>query len=148
MEQRLTMITLGVADVAKAAAFYERLGWRQAESPSPEVAFFQLGGIVLGLYGRAQLADEAKVKNTPPGFGGVAVAHNVRDKKTVDAVLREAKAAGAQIRKEAEEVFWGGYSGYFTDPDGHLWEVAYNPFWPLDDKTGAVSIPPPPPAGD
>ncbi len=128
MEQRLSLVTLGVADVARARAFYEALGWTaSAIDGEGRVAFFQLPGMVLGLFGRAALAEDAGVPAEGSGFSGIALAYNTRSRGEVDERLREAEAAGGRIVKPAEQVFWGGYSGYFADPDGHLWEVAWNP---------------------
>jgi len=145
MEQRLTMVTLGVRDLARARAFYEQgLGWTLGGGVEGQVAFYQLGGLLLGLYGLEALAEDAKLELAPlaPGksFGGITLAYNQPDKAAVDATLKEAAAAGATILKAAEEVFWGGYSGYFADPDGHPWEVAFNPFWTLNDD-GSVTLP-------
>jgi len=141
MEQRLSLVSLGVADIAESTRFYNALGWKHAESQSNEaITFFQMGGIILGLYGRAALAEDAQVADSEPGFSGVALAHNTRSKDEVDAVLALAEKAGATIKKPAQEVFWGGYSGYFADPDGHLWEVAWNPFFPIADN-GAIHLP-------
>ena len=131
MEPRVSLITLGVADVARSRAFYEALGFKAGTASQESVTFFDAGGVVLGLYGRHALAEDAKVDDSAPGFSGVAVAHNARSEGDVDAVLAEAVAAGAKLIKPAEKVFWGGYSGYFADPDGHLWEVAYNPYFKL-----------------
>ena len=130
MQPRISMITLGVRDLAASIAFYERgLGLPRMESP-PEVAFFTLDGSWLGLYGRAALAADATVPAEGSGFAGVALAHNVTSEAEVDALLAQAVAAGARLVKPGQKVSWGGYSGYFADPDGHLWEVAYNPhFW-------------------
>lgn len=145
MDQRMTMVTLGVRDLAKARAFYEEgLGWTLSDGVEGNVAFYQLaGGVLLGLYGLAALAEDARVAvaDLQPGktFGGITLAYNVADKATVDATLREAEAAGGTVLKPAEDVFWGGYSGYFADPDGHPWEVAWNPFWTLKDD-GTVSL--------
>ncbi len=141
MEPRISLITLGVADVEASRRFYERLGWRASKAGvAGEAAFFQAGGMALGLYGRRALAADARVADTEPGFGGVALAHNVRDKATVDRVLAEAATAGGRILKPAEDAFWGGYSGYFADPDGHLWEIALNPHFALA-ADGALSLP-------
>lgn len=140
MEPRLTLITLGVDDMARARAFYERLGFKASPDSQESVTFFDAGGVVLGLFGRAALAEDVKVENTAAAFSGVALAHNVRSESEVDSVLNEAEAAGARILKPGQKVFWGGYSGYFADPDGHLWEVAFNPFWPLD-ANGAILLP-------
>jgi len=137
MSPRISMITLGVRDLAKAVRFYEHgLGFPRMESP-PTVAFFTLHGSWLGLYGREALAEDASVPAEGSGFAGFALAHNVGSKDEVDAVMKQAVAAGATMAKPPREVFWGGYSGYFRDPDGHLWEIAYNPhFWvgPHDDR--------------
>ena len=145
MEQRLTMVTLGVRDLARAQRFYEEgLGWTRGGGVEGNVAFYQLaGGILLGLYGLEPLAEDARVAlpELVPGktFGGITLAFNVADKAAVDATLTEAEQAGASILKPAEDVFWGGYSGYFADPDGHPWEVAWNPFWTLRED-GTVSL--------
>ena len=130
MNPRISMITLGVRDLAVAVRFYEEgLGFPRMDSP-PEVAFFTLDGTWLGLYGREALAADAGVSPEGSGFESFALAHNVGSEAEVDEVIRQALAAGATLAKEPEKVFWGGYSGYFKDPDGHLWEVAHNPhFW-------------------
>lgn len=132
------MITLGVRDLASSIIFYEQgLGFPRMESP-PEVAFFTLNGTWLGLYGREALAEDATVSPEGKGFESFALAHNVRSEKEVDETVTQAVNAGATLVKEPQKVFWGGYSGYFKDPDGHLWEVAYNPlFWvgPTDENT-------------
>lgn len=136
MKPRISMITLGVRDLARAVSFYQDgLGFPRMPSP-PEVAFFTLDGTWLGLYGRAALAEDAGVPASGNGFAGFALAHNVVSEAQVDAVMGQAVAAGATLVKPAQRAFWGGYSGYFADPDGHLWEVAHNPlFWvgPPDD---------------
>jgi uncharacterized protein len=143
MEPRISLITLGVADIAKATAFYTRLGWTASPASNDSVTFFQAGGSIFGLYGREALAKDA---NLPPGSAPagqsarMALAYNGRDKQEVDAVLAEAEAAGATIVKPAEDTFWGGYSGYFADPDGHLWEVAWNPFFPIAED-GSIRLP-------
>jgi catechol 2,3-dioxygenase-like lactoylglutathione lyase family enzyme len=129
MNPRISMITLGVRDMVKAVAFYrDGLGFPQMESP-PSVAFFTLNGSWLGLYGHEELAEDANVSAAGSGFKGVALAHNVASEAEVDQVLTQAVAAGATLTKPAQKTFWGGYSGYFQDPDGHLWEVAHNPFF-------------------
>lgn len=140
MEPRLSFVTLGVADIARARAFYEKLGFKASSDSNENVTFFDAGGVVLALFGRAALAADAKVQDSTPGFSGVALAHNVRAENEVAQVLAEAEAAGAVIVKPAETAFWGGHSGYFRDPDGHLWEVAFNPFFPFDDA-GHVVLP-------
>jgi uncharacterized protein len=130
MEQRLSLVTLGVADLERARRFYEDgLGWRRGNQHE-EVAFYQLGGMVLALWGRDALARDARLPDAG-GFGGIALAYNARSREEVDAVLAEAAAAGGRILKPAEDTFWGGYSGYFADPDGHPWEVAWNPGWTI-----------------
>lgn len=137
MDQRLSLVTLGVADVARARAFYEALGWR-GTSPDDDVVFFQAGGMVLALWSRAKLAEDSGVAD-PGGWGGVTLAHNVGSPEEVDAVLAQAQAAGARIPRHGAATFWGGYSGMFVDPDGHPWEVAHNPHWTLHPD-GSVSL--------
>lgn len=128
MKPRISMITLGVSDLARAVRFYEEgLGFPRLESP-PEVAFFTLNGTWLGLYGRDALAEDAGIPSQGSGFSGIALSHNVDSDVEVDAVIDHAVAAGATLIKPGQKVFWGGYSGYFADPDGYLWEVAHNPF--------------------
>ncbi|MDV3237399.1 MAG: VOC family protein [Gammaproteobacteria bacterium] len=131
MQPRISMITLAVRDLPAAIAFYEHgLGFPRMDSP-PEVAFFTLDGTWLALYGREALAEDATVSARGEGFEGFTLAHNVGSEREVDAVVAQAVAAGATLVKPPQKVSWGGYSGYFKDPDGHLWEVAYNPFfWP------------------
>jgi len=137
MKPRISMITLGVSDLAASIRFYEQgLGFPRMESP-PEVAFFTLHGTWLGLYGREALAEDACVPAQGSGFGGFTLAHNVHSEAEVDEVIRLAEQAGATITKPPGKVFWGGYSSYFQDPDGHLWEVAYNPLFrvgPADES--------------
>ncbi|UCD69202.1 MAG: VOC family protein [Betaproteobacteria bacterium] len=129
MKPRISMITLGVRDLPASVRFYEQgLGFPRMESP-PEVAFFKLNGTWLGLYGREALAKDATVPAKGEGFEGFALAHNVNSQEEVDAVISQAIDAGATLVKKPQKVFWGGYSGYFKDPDGHLWEVAHNPFF-------------------
>jgi predicted lactoylglutathione lyase len=140
MEQRVSLITLGVADVARARVFYESLGWVTAVEPESDVSFFQAGGIVVALWGRAELAADSVVRDDRGGWGGITLAHNVRSREEVDAVLAEAEAAGATIARGGAETFWGGYSGVFVDLDGHRWEVAHNPYWTLRDD-GSVILP-------
>jgi len=130
MKPRISMITLAVNDLEKSVRFYEKgLGFPKMESP-PEVAFFTLHGSWLGLYSRDALAGDASVSSEGSGFNGFALAHNVETEAEVDQVIEQAISAGATLTKPAQKVFWGGYSGYFKDPDGHLWEIAHNPlFW-------------------
>jgi uncharacterized protein len=130
VEQRVSLITLGVADVQRARAFYERLGWTTKAASDDDVVFFQAGGLVVALWGRQELAADSGVRDTR-GWGGVTLAHNVASPGEVDATLAEAKAAGATIPRAGADTFWGGYSGVFVDPDGHPWEVAHNPHWTL-----------------
>ncbi len=139
MEQRLSVITLGVADLARARAFYEALGWTTGAAPEDDVVFFQAGGMVLALWGRDQLAADSGVTEDPGGWGGITLAHNVGSPDEVDAVIEEARAAGARIAREGGPTFWGGYSGAFADPDGHPWEVAHNPHWTLE-ADGSVRL--------
>ena len=138
MEQRISLITLGVADVPAARAFYEALGWTCNTDPALDVAFFQLGGVVLAVWDRGKLAEDSTVTDRG-GFGGVTLAYNVRAPEEVDAVLAEAEAAGATIGRPGAKTYWGGYSGVFIDPDGHPWEVAHNPHWTVDED-GSVSL--------
>ena len=139
MEQRISLVTLGVADLPRAKAFYEALGWRSQEVE--ETVFFQAGGLAVVLWGRAALAADSGVADSgADGFGGVALAHNVRSRGEVDAVLAEAAAAGAMITRPAAETSYGGYAGCFTDPDGHVWEVAHNPGFRLGPD-GSLTVP-------
>lgn len=138
MEQRLSLITLGVADIARARAFYSALGWREAGDPTMDVAFFQAGCLALALWSRESLAEDSRVSD-PGGWGGVTLAYNVRSREEVDAVIEEARAAGATVGREGAETFWGGYSGVFIDPDGHPWEIAHNPRWTLAED-GSIRI--------
>ena len=140
MEQRVSLVTLGVADLERARRFYESLGWRSDSEPGADVIFFQAGGLVFGLWGRAQLAEDSGVDD-PGGFGGITLAYNVRSPEEVDATLAEAEQAGAGIVRPGAPTFWGGYSGVFHDPDGHPWEIAHNPFWTLRDD-GSISLTP------
>jgi catechol 2,3-dioxygenase-like lactoylglutathione lyase family enzyme len=139
MDQRISLITLGVADLARARAFYERLGWQGQEVE--ETVFFQIGGAAMVLWARQKVADDAGIEDrTTDGFGGVTLAHNVRSPAEVDAVLSAADAAGAVITKPAQETFYGGYAGFFTDLDGHVWEIAHNPGFEIADD-GSITIP-------
>ena len=137
--QRVTLITLGVADLAAARAFYRRLGWLEQGS-NPGVAFYQLQGAVLGLFGRQALAADQGRAAAVLGTGAMTLAQNFGSEAEVDAVYAEALAAGGTGLKKPEKVFWGGYSGYWADPDGHVWEVAMNPFWPLQ-ADGSLVLP-------
>jgi uncharacterized protein len=139
MEQRLSLVTLGVGDLARARAFYEALGWTTRAGPEDDVVFFQAGAIVVALWDRARLAEDSGVED-PGGYGGITLAHNVHSPDEVDVVMGQAETAGAAIARPAAETFWGGYSGVFLDLDGHPWEIAHNPRWILDED-GAVSLP-------
>jgi catechol 2,3-dioxygenase-like lactoylglutathione lyase family enzyme len=140
MEQRVSLITLGVADLKRSREFYERLGWRRSMAQAEGVVFFQAGGMALALYPRLNLAKDANIAPEGHGFNGIALAYNTRNRAEVDSVLKEAAAAGAAVLKLAQEAFWGGYSGYFADPDGFLWEVAWNPSFPIAED-GSIRIP-------
>ena len=138
MEQRVSLVTLGVADLDRSARFYEEgLGWKRGTN-NEGVVFFQTPGTIVGLFPRDALAEDIGIDSAGSGFSGVTLAFNARSREEVDAVLKEAVAAGAKLMKRAEEVFWGGYSGYFADPDGHLWEVAHNPFWTIEEDGRAT----------
>jgi len=130
MEQRLSLVTLGVADLSRARAFYEALGWTTGAQPADDVVFFQAGGMIVALWSREQLAEDSVVEDSG-GWSGVTLAHNVRSPEEVDAVIAEAERAGATIGRAGAPTFWGGYSGVFLDPDGHPWEVAHNPRWTI-----------------
>jgi predicted lactoylglutathione lyase len=138
MEQRLSLVTLGVSDLERAKRFYEALGWVTNTEPGLDVYFFQAGGMVVALWSRASLAEDSGVEDSG-GWGGVTLAHNVRSPEEVDAVIAEAEAAGATIPRHGAETFWGGYSGVFVDPDGHPWEVAHNPSWTIEND-GSIRI--------
>jgi catechol 2,3-dioxygenase-like lactoylglutathione lyase family enzyme len=137
VEQRLSLVTLGVADVRRAREFYERLGWRRT-GEGDDVAFFQAGCMIFALWGRDELAKDSTVEDAG-GWGGVTLAYNARSPEEVDAVIAEADAAGATIGRRGAPTFWGGYSGLFLDPDGHPWEVAHNPHWTIADD-GSVKL--------
>jgi catechol 2,3-dioxygenase-like lactoylglutathione lyase family enzyme len=130
MEQRVSLITLGVSDLARARRFYEALGWRTGAAPDDDVVFFQARGMIVALWSREALARDSVVEDGG-GWGGITLAHNVASPAAVDAVVEEARAAGGSVRREGAETFWGGYSAAFADPDGHVWEVAHNPHWTL-----------------
>jgi predicted lactoylglutathione lyase len=138
MDQRLSLVTLGVSDLERAKRFYEALGWVTNTEPGLDVYFFQAGGMVVALWSRASLAEDSGVEDSG-GWGGVTLAHNVRSPEEVDAVIAEAEAAGATIPRHGAETFWGGYSGVFVDPDGHPWEVAHNPSWTIEND-GSIRI--------
>ncbi len=140
MEQRLSLVTLGVADLARSREFYERLGWRRSMAKAEGVVFFQAGGMALALFPRSELARDARIAPEGSGFSGISLAYNTRTRDEVDAVLAEAEAAGATLLKPGEEASWGGYSGYFSDPDGFPWEVAWNPSFPMMED-GSIRIP-------
>lgn len=132
MEPRVSFITLGVADIAASRKFYEALGFKASTASQDAVTFFNAGGVVLALFGREALARDAGLQGGTAGFSGITLAHNVNSEAEVDAAIGDAMAAGAMLLKPGQKAFWGGYSGYFSDPDGHLWEIAFNPFMPLD----------------
>jgi len=131
MEQRLSVVTLGVSDLERARGFYEALGWTSGSEPGSDVVFFQAGGMIISLWSRSSLAADSGVADRG-GWGGVTLAHNVGSPEEVDAILTAARVAGATIARDAGRTFWGGYSGVFVDPDGHPWEIAHNPHWALE----------------
>ena len=139
MEQRVSLVTLGVRDLGRARAFYEALGWKTRAKPDDDVAFFPTPGVILALWDRASLAEDSAVSDSG-GWGGVTLAYNVRSPAEADEVLAAAAAAGGTILRPGSETFWGGYSGIFADPEGHPWEVAHNPHWTLDDE-GSITLP-------
>jgi hypothetical protein len=138
MEQRLSLITLGVSDLDRARSFYEGLGWKTGAAPTDDVVFFQAGGMIVALWGRDRLAEDSGVEDGG-GWGGVTLAYIVRSPEEADAVIEEARRSGARIAREPAKTFWGGYSGIFVDPDGHPWEVAHNPHWTLE-ADGSVRL--------
>ncbi|MGH7874575.1 MAG: VOC family protein [Candidatus Binatia bacterium] len=140
MQQRISLITLGVADLQRAVAFYEGvIGWKAAEGPAG-VVFFDLNGVVVALWPHDELAKDTELPPAAvPAYRGYALAHNVRSEEDVDAIFARLKSSGATIVKEPQKAFWGGYSGYFADPDGHIWEIAHNPFWTIE-QDGRVSM--------
>ena len=140
MEPRLSLLTLGVDDVARSRRFYEALGFVASGPSNEDVAFFMAGGVVLSLYSRAALLRDTGLSDGKPGFSGITLAHNVRSEPEVAAVLAEVVAAGGRLVKASHKVFWGGTIGYFADPDGHLWEVAYNADFPFDEA-GNLQLP-------
>jgi len=140
MKANVTLITLTVADIGKATRFYENLGFVKSRESQEEVSFFRAGGIVLSLWSRKAQIEDANAGALWNGNGGIVVAQNVASEAEVDAIMGKAKAAGARILKPGTKTFWGGYNGYFADPDGHLWEIAHNPHWQLD-KDGQLVLP-------
>ncbi|PWB39386.1 MAG: glyoxalase [Rhodocyclales bacterium] len=140
MKQAISFITLGVADLARSRAFYRALGWRESSGSQAEVAFYQAGSVAFALFARDALAEDANVPPQGAGFPGFTLAHNVSSEAAVDATLREAVAAGGRLVRAGEKAPWGGTRGYFADPDGFLWEVCFNPFFPLDEN-GFVTLP-------
>ena len=138
MRQKFTLITLGVRDFQKSLAFYEGLGWKQSKYSQEEYALFPLGSIVLRLYPLKSLEQDTTLRYQASSFAGMTISYNVRSEEEVDAVLEETNRLGATIVKPAQKVFWGGYSGYFKDLDGYLFEVAFNPFWPMDSEGNLV----------
>jgi catechol 2,3-dioxygenase-like lactoylglutathione lyase family enzyme len=138
VDQRVSLITLGVADLGRAREFYCALGWQTRAEPGDDVVFFQVGGMIVGLWGRAQLAEDSGVEDSG-GWGGITLAQNVATPGEVDATIDGARAAGARIVREPAETFWGGYSAVFRDPDGHAWEIAHNPHWTLAPD-GPISL--------
>lgn len=134
MDQRINYVTLGVTDLERSRAFYARLGFKESAKSNPNIAFFEMSGLVFALYARTALAGDAHQPDAgaPTGFHGIALAQNQRSKQAVNQALEDAVSAGAKLLKPAQDVFWGGYAGYFADPDGFAWEVAFNPYWPLE----------------
>jgi catechol 2,3-dioxygenase-like lactoylglutathione lyase family enzyme len=139
MEQRLSLITLGISDLDRSRKFYEALGWKTGVKEADDVAFFQAGGIVVALWGREKLAEDSAVE-VGSGWGGITLAYNTRSPNEVDDVIQEARAAGATIGREPGDTFYGGYSGIFIDPDGYPWEVAHNPSWTIEED-GSTTLP-------
>jgi catechol 2,3-dioxygenase-like lactoylglutathione lyase family enzyme len=141
MNPRFHIVTLGVEDVKKSRLFYEKgLGFKVSSASREDIVFFHTGGVALALYPRHLLAEDASVPTEGAGFRGVTLAHNVARKEEVMEILEEVRAAGGKITKPAQDVFWGGHSGYFADPDGHLWEVAWNPYFSFL-KDGSLKLP-------
>jgi catechol 2,3-dioxygenase-like lactoylglutathione lyase family enzyme len=138
MRPRLNLVTLGVKDLDRSVRFYTGLGFRKSSASQGDVAFFQLGPMAISLYPTSKLAEDAAVPAKRSGFDNVTLAHNAKSEKEVDDVMREAEKEGAKVVKKPRKTFWGGYSGYFADPDGHLWEVAHNPSWKFDDNDNVI----------
>ena len=140
MQQTISFITLGVADLARSRAFYKALGWQESSASQEGIAFFQAGSVAFALFQREALAEDANVPAEGTGFPRFSLAHNVPSEADVDATLHEAVQAGGSLLRRGEKVSWGGYRGYFTDPDGFVWEVCHNPFFPLDEH-GHIHLP-------
>ena len=143
MEPRISLVTLGVADLVRARRFYEEgLGWPASSASNEAIVFFQAGGLIVSLYGLDDLARDANLEKVKDGraFGGIALAHNLPEREDVDRLLEDARQAGAEVLKPAQDTFWGGYAGYFADPDGHLWEIAWNPHFTLTED-GSMRLP-------
>jgi len=140
MEQRISIVTLGVSNLGRSRNFYESLGWRRSMASAEGIIFFQAGGMALALYPRLELAKDANIPGEGQGFAGITLAYNARSRDEVDTVLAEAKSVGARLLKPAQEAIWGGYSGYFSDPDDFLWEVAWNPSFPIAED-GSIRLP-------
>jgi hypothetical protein len=140
MKQTISFVTLGVADLERSRRFYQALGWQESSGSQKEVAFFQVGSIAFALFGREALADDANVSPEGSGFPGFSLAHNVASEQDVETTLLEAVSAGGKLVRSGEKAAWGGFRGYFADPDGFLWEVCFNPFFPLDQH-GFVQLP-------
>jgi uncharacterized protein len=138
MEQRMSLVTLGVSDLSRARTFYEALGWTTGAAPDDDVVFFQCVGMIVALWDRERLAEDSVVTDSG-GWGGVTPAYNTRSNEEVDQVIEEARTAGARIGREPADTFYGGYSGIFIDPDGHPWEIAHNPSWTIEES-GAVRL--------
>ena len=143
MEPRISLVTLGVADLGRARRFYEEgLGWPASPMSNEAIVFFQAGGLIVSLYGLDDLARDANLEKVKDGraFGGIALSHNLPEREDVDRLLEDARRAGAEVLKPAHDTFWGGYSGCFADPDGHVWEIAWNPHFTLAED-GSVLLP-------
>jgi catechol 2,3-dioxygenase-like lactoylglutathione lyase family enzyme len=140
MDQRISIVTLGVPNLQRSHEFYERLGWRRSMANAEGIVFFQAGGMALALFPRGELAKDANIPPGGNGFSGITLAYNTRSQEEVDSILAQAAAAGAKILKPAQEASWGGYSGYFSDPDGFLWEVAWNPYFSMATD-GSLRLP-------
>ncbi|MEM7715877.1 MAG: VOC family protein [Cyanobacteria bacterium P01_A01_bin.68] len=139
MRQKLNIVTLGVQDLERSLKFYkDGLGWKLSSASNENIAFFQMSGVVFSLYPREKLAEDVTINSDGDGFSGITLAYNAKAEAEVDEVLKKVEALGAKIIKKAEKVFWGGYSGYFADFDGHLWEVAWNPFFEFDESDNLV----------